>query len=87
MDTTTAKLEPSGRILIPAEWRKKMNLKPGTDVILRLDDSGIHVIGTQLQALRRIQAKLSALAPERMLSEELIVERTKEAIEDEQLSS
>lgn len=78
MDTVTVKLEKSGRVLIPAAIRRKLNLKEGSEVILHVDETGIRM-GTRQQALARIHERLRRYIPkDRTLSEELIQERRAE---------
>ena len=72
-------MEKSGRILIPAAVRRQLGLKEGTEMILRVDETGIQM-GTREQALARIHERLRRYIPEgRILSEELIQERRAEA--------
>ena len=78
METTTAKLGQSGRIVLPAKFRKSMDVKPGDDLILRLEDGELRIF-TRRQAIKRAQGMLKHLAPGRSLSEELIQERRAEA--------
>jgi AbrB family looped-hinge helix DNA binding protein len=79
METFKIKVEQSGRILIPAQVRRKLHIQEGSEVIVRLDDSGFHVMSRE-QALNRIQQDLRKYIPEgRMLSEELLAERRQEA--------
>jgi len=83
METLSVKLEKSGRILIPAVWRKKLKLRPESHVILTLADDSITVIGTRDQAIDRAQARLRRYVPKgRVLSEELIADRKKEAAKE-----
>jgi AbrB family looped-hinge helix DNA binding protein len=84
MATISVKVEKSGRILIPAVIRQQLNLKEGTEVILRVDETGIR-IDTREQALARIRKELRRYIPEgRVLSEELIQERRAEAERENQ---
>ena len=79
METISVKVEKSGRILIPAAVRRQFGLKEGTEMILRVDETGIQM-GTREQALARIYERLRRYIPEgRILSEELIQERRAEA--------
>ena len=79
METISVKVEKSGRILIPAAVRRRFDLKEGTEMILRVDETGIQM-GTREQALARIHERLRRYIPEgRILSEELIQERRAEA--------
>ena len=85
MQTILVKVDKSGRILIPAAVRRQFDLKEGTEVILRVDDTGIRM-GTREQALTRIREELRRYIPEgRVLSEELIQERRAEALREDQL--
>ena len=79
MDTIAVRIEKSGRVLIPAVIRRRLNLEEGNEVLLRIDGTGIQM-GTRQQALDRIQKRLRQYIPEnRVLSEELIEERRAEA--------
>jgi len=79
METISVKVEKSGRILIPAAVRRQFGLKEGTEMILRVDETGIQM-GTREQVLARIHERLRRYIPEgRILSEELIQERRAEA--------
>jgi len=74
------KVENSGRILLPAEIRKKMGIEPGAEVIASFDVlRGLCIHGTRAAAVRRAQQRLRAYSPERVLSEELISDRRREA--------
>ena len=79
----TVRVEQSGRILIPADVRKQMNLKEGeSTVILSVDETGIRV-STRKQALERVRAKVRKYVPERVsLADELIADRRQEAAEE-----
>jgi len=84
MEMFSVKVEKSGRILIPAAVRRQFDLKEGTEMILRVDETGIR-LGTREQALARIRKRLRRYIPEgRLLSEELIEERRAEALREEQ---
>ena len=84
METISVKIEKSGRILIPAVVRRRLHLKEGTEMILRVDDTGIQ-LGTREQALARVREELRRYIPEgACLSEELIQERRAEAERENQ---
>ena len=79
MDQLVTKLGKSGRIVLPAKFRKAMDVKPGDDLILRLEDGELRIF-TRRQAIKRAQGMLRSLIPEgRSLSDELIQERRAEA--------
>jgi AbrB family looped-hinge helix DNA binding protein len=80
------RVEKSGRILIPAEIRRRLNLVGGeSEVILSLDDTGIVRLTTQQQTLQRIQTILNErLGPDRSLADELLADRRREAAQEDQ---
>ncbi len=79
MHEIKTKLGQSGRIVIPTAYRKKLGLKSGDEIIMHLDEAGLHIY-TPAQALARAQALVRRYVPEgRDLSEELISERREEA--------
>jgi len=72
----------SGRIVIPTQYRRKLGLKSGDEIIMLLDDEGLHLY-TPAQAVARAQALVRRYIPaERRLSEELISERREEAVRE-----
>ena len=80
METTTSRLEPSGRLLIPAEWRRRLNLRPGEDVLLGFENGQIVILGSREQVVRQLQERMKAYGdPNRLWSEELSAERREEA--------
>ena len=74
------KLREGGRLVIPAEYRKALGIKPGDEVLLTLEDGEIRVVSTR-QAVARSQALLRRYIPKgRSLSGELIKQRREEAV-------
>ena len=79
MTTTRVKVAEGGRIVIPAEYRKRLGVQVGDDVILQLDDGEIRLF-TMREAIRRAQAMVRRYVPEGVsLVDELIAERRAEA--------
>ena len=75
-----ARMGKSGRLVIPVELRRELGIEAGDEVILRLDEEGLHV---STQALARDQAFVRSLSIERKdLATELIAERRREAAEE-----
>lgn len=73
------KLGQSGRIAIPTEYRRKLGLEAGDEIIMHLDEDGLRLY-TPAQAVARAQTLVRRHVPaERRLSEELIFERREEA--------
>jgi AbrB family looped-hinge helix DNA binding protein len=79
MQRYAVKLEQSGRILIPAEVRRRLGLRPGQDVLITAADDSVTVEGTRSAVIKQIQEELRAYSPGRVLSEELMEERRAEA--------
>jgi AbrB family looped-hinge helix DNA binding protein len=83
MGRIPVKLEKSGRILIPAEIRRKLKLKEGSEMLLTMADGGFEVT-TRERALERVQARMRKyVSPDRNLSQELLEERRQEAIRED----
>lgn len=79
----TAKMTDGGRIVIPAEYRRALNLNVGDDVVLSLDDGEIRIVSRK-EALRRAQVLVRRYVPEgTSLSDELIRDRRDEASRDD----
>ena len=79
MASIKTKIGKGGRIVVPAKYRKALDLKPGDDVILFLEDQQVRIT-TVKQAIRRAQQIVRQYVPEdRDLVSELIKERREEA--------
>ena len=75
-----ARVDGTGRVLIPAEIRKRAGLKPGAAVTITEGPSGRIVLEPALALLREAQEYFRSIAPAGVLwSDELIAERRKEA--------
>lgn len=73
------RLSPNGRIVIPAEMRKELGVKPGDSLLLDLED-GVLRIETYPARIRHIQREIAKyIKPGVLLSEELIADRREEA--------
>ncbi len=73
------RLGKGGRVVIPADYRKKLGIEPGDEVLVSFKD-GVVRITTVREAVRRAQEIVRRCVPEgRMLSDELIQERRSEA--------
>jgi len=78
-DTEPARLDPAGRIVIPARFRKLLGLKPGDPVTVTLEASTLR-IRTAKAALEKAQALMRSRNPGRRSAvTELIEERRKAA--------
>ena len=73
------KLGQGGRIVLPAQYRKELGLKPGDNLILVLEDGEVRIFTPQ-RAVKHAQELVRRYIPEgRDLSEELLRERREEA--------
>jgi AbrB family looped-hinge helix DNA binding protein len=74
------RINENGRIVIPAEIRSRMNLKPGDSVLMKLEDDGVLRIESHQERIRRIQEEFRKFAkPGVLASDELIADRREEA--------
>lgn len=79
MNEIKTKLGQNGRIVIPKEYRRRLGLESGDEVILSLDENGLHLY-TSAQAVARAQELVRSYVPEgRNLADELISERREAA--------
>jgi len=73
------KVDAAGRVLIPADARRELGLKPGAEVVLTVAEDEVRITTPEL-ALRRAQQLVGSVVPKaRSLSDELIQERRAEA--------
>jgi AbrB family looped-hinge helix DNA binding protein len=74
-----ARVDGSGRVVIPADARLRKRLREGDAIIMEEDDAGLH-LRTLDDAVRDVQRYFRALVPEGVsLVDELIAERRAEA--------
>lgn len=73
------KLNENGRLVIPAAHRKALGLKPGDEVMLRIEDNELHISNVR-QALNRARRLVKQyIKTDVDLTEDLINNRRKEA--------
>jgi bifunctional DNA-binding transcriptional regulator/antitoxin component of YhaV-PrlF toxin-antitoxin module len=79
--TAVVKIEKNGKILLPVNVRRILNVQGGSDLLLRIDETKQSItMETRDQALARIRTRLAKYIPEgAMLSEELLADRRDEA--------
>lgn len=72
-------IDASGRVLLPAELRSSMGVRPGSELVWTRDEDGIHLRSFG-ESLAEIQAYYKSLAPAEVVwSDELIKQRRIEA--------
>lgn len=78
MGEITARIDTSGRLVVPAALRKSLGLTPGATVTLRVSDGELRVLA-RTEAVRLLQERVRKyVRPGRHLAEELIAERRAE---------
>ena len=81
MEHFTSELEPSGRLLIPAALRQKLDLVPGAEMMIEESDGVLH-IHTRQAAIRKVQQYFAQFGNGRSMSEELLQNRKAEAVRE-----
>jgi AbrB family looped-hinge helix DNA binding protein len=68
-----------GRIVIPQPMREALGVKVGDDLLLEIDESGLHVRSVRHAVKLAQQTVAKYVKPGRSLAAELIAERRREA--------
>ena len=78
MQPVKTRLGPGGRIVIPAQYRKSLGLRPGDDVVLVLEEHEVRLVPPR-EAIKRAQNLVRQFVPKaRGLAEELMRDRRRE---------
>ena len=78
-ENMTVTLADGGRLVIPAPYRRALGLKPGDQVVLRLEGNELR-LRSRAEALRQARAIVRKhIKPPVSLVDELIAERRKES--------
>jgi len=72
-----------GRLVLPAEVRDRLNIKPGDRLTLRVEPDGTMKLLTAAAFARSLRGMFKHLESGRLLSDELIAERRREAAMEE----
>ena len=79
MQAVTAKIDKSGRLVVPAQFRRALGVEPGDELILALEKGELRIF-TRRVAIRRAQGLVRRYIPgDRSLVDELIQERRAES--------
>jgi AbrB family looped-hinge helix DNA binding protein len=74
-NSLTTTIAEGGRVVIPASYRRALGVRPGDQVVLRLEDGEVRMT-TRAQARQRAQEYVRSLVPKNVsLVDELIRER------------
>ena len=79
MATQVTRMNESGRIVIPAEFRKVMGLEPGEEISMRLDEDGLHLQSRRQAILRAQEIVRKHTRGRKGLVDEFLRERKAEA--------
>lgn len=73
------KVTQGGRIVIPADMRRRLGIEIGEDVSIALDGDSLRIL-TQKESIKRAQALVRKFVPKGVsLVDELIADRRREA--------
>ncbi len=78
MSETTAKISYDGRLVIPANCRRELGLKPGDELVVKVENGEIHLISRKQKWLR-LQEVVRKYAKDRSLLNELKLMRKAES--------
>jgi len=79
MTITKARVNESGRLVIPAPLRKQLGIRPGDEVELRVEDDELRITTLKHRIERAQRLVRKYIKPGRSLSDELIAERREAA--------
>jgi AbrB family looped-hinge helix DNA binding protein len=65
-----AKMGENGRVVIPSSCRKKLHLVSGEDLILRVEENGLHLM-TLKQSIKSAQAIVQGYVKQQCLTQKL----------------
>ena len=79
MEPVFAKIDQSGRVVIPAAYRRELGIEAGDRVMIELDSRELRIM-SHAEAIRSAQEIVARYIPKgRSLADELIAERRGEA--------
>lgn len=77
----TTKMGPDGRVLVPVQLRRELELEPGAALVARAE-GGRLVLEPREAILRRLQDRFGHIPDEVSLADELLADRRAEAERD-----
>jgi AbrB family looped-hinge helix DNA binding protein len=80
--STKVSVGPQGRIVIPSDIRRKLEIAPGDVLIARVEDGRL-VLEKRETVLQRLRQRFAHIPPGVSLADELISERRAEARREE----
>jgi AbrB family looped-hinge helix DNA binding protein len=79
MEEVRARINESGRVVIPASFRRALGIRGGDEIVLRLEDDEIRLATWKSNVARARKLVGRYIKPGTHLSDELIKERRKAA--------
>ena len=79
MAGTRVRINENGRVVIPASLRQALGIKPGDEVLLRVEDNELRITTMRHNIQRARQLVRRNIKPGTSLAGELIAERRKAA--------
>jgi AbrB family looped-hinge helix DNA binding protein len=76
---TSVRLAEGGRIVIPAEVRKRLGVDVGAELVLAVEDDRATLMNAKSARRRARELVRKYIKPDRSLSQELMAERKREA--------
>ena len=76
---TRIRINENGRVVIPASYRKALGIKPGDEVILRMEDDELRITTMKRRIQRAQRLVRKYVKPGVSLVDELIAERREAA--------
>jgi antitoxin PrlF len=76
------RIEGKGRVVIPASFRSALGLKVGDEIDLRIEDNEIRISTLQTRLAKSRERLRKFVKPGRRLSDELIAERRRAALNE-----
>jgi AbrB family looped-hinge helix DNA binding protein len=75
-------INKSGRIILPVKLRKALNIQPGDEILMRLEDDSIRLFPLH-QAVRHAQAAVRRYTPAGTSLVDDLIQTRREAAQDE----
>lgn len=81
MNEVRARVSEGGRIVIPADFRRQLNIKEGDLIRIRLEDGVVRVTPARTALHRACGLTAQHVSPQRSLADELVTERRHETLD------
>jgi AbrB family looped-hinge helix DNA binding protein len=76
---TSTRINENGRVVIPASFRKRLGIRAGDEVVLRIEDDELRITTLKRNIERAQKLIRKHIKPGKSLVDELIAERRKAA--------